>query len=126
MSTYTKMNQIATAEVVTLLKQNLRVIDVGRGIVEYLPGWSDQEVATRAGVQSGPVQSLRLKHFGKLLEKTTKPEPPAKTDRMERLEAGVANILKELAEIRTELRALRDAAAPSNVTLFDHAARVGK
>jgi hypothetical protein len=120
------MNQIATAEVVTLLKQNLRVIDVGRQIVEYLPGWSDQEVAARAGVQSGPVQSLRLKHFGKLLEKNPKPEAPAKTDRMERLEAGVAEILKEISEIRAELRALRDAAAPSNVTLFDHAARVGK
>jgi hypothetical protein len=34
--------------------------------------------------------------------------------------------LKEISEIRAELRALRDAAAPSNVTLFDHAARVGK
>ena len=126
MSSYTRMNQLETAEVVTLIKQNLRTVDEARGLVEYMPGWSDQVIAGKVGVPAESVRSLRQKHFGKLSEKVAKPEPPAKADRMERLEAGVAEILKEIGEIRAELRALSGAASPSNVTLFDHAARVGK
>lgn len=126
MSAFKKMSQLDTAEVVTLIKQNLRVVDEPRGLVEYMPGWSDQVIAGKVGVPDASVRSLRQKHFGKLIDKTVKPESPAKTDRMERLEAGIAEVLKEIGEIRAELRFLREAAAPSNVTLFEHAARSGK